>query len=554
MAHLRNEEEWKLYVNYNWMAKRYFKVIIPITTSAAFLYWFKPMQLRLIAALRNETVPYTLAYRVHYFFEVKDDRTFYLIWFYDFPTMWIPPWYASTIGLLVTLVYHISGQLSVLSFRVRNLSSKDFKDVQNTRIIFRDLAQTHHDILEYAYHYSHFFDEIYLYERDKYEGAKDLFRWIEHFYDLLGTWPLRSMNVRFTLWTIYIVYYLISAQIDLYYVFGDFQLTVQNLTETGLMVMMFVKLIVAKGSTKNLGTVIELTTKSIDPKHFRNVEEWELYVNYNRMAKRFFKIMMPMTILASFMFWFKPMQLRLIAAFRNETKPYRLAYRVHYFIEVNNDRTFYLIWFFNSPSMCIPLWYAATIGLLVALVYHISGQLSVLSFRVRMLTLKDFENEQTTRMVFQDLAQTHHDIIELAMSVNGVFGITLLEELFFSTVLIGLSIYATLLTFDVTNADGLFQWLTFGVSMLLLIYNCCSAGEYLVTESTKLCTAYYECLWYDMPPSCKKQLIICMLGASRPIQLSAAGFYDYSLFLFISIVKTAGGYISLLRTMTFKEG
>nr|AXM05179.1 odorant receptor [Campoletis chlorideae] len=388
--------------------------------------------------------------------------------------------------------------------------------------------------------------------KDKYEKAKDIFRWIERFFLVLGTWPLRPMNVRFTLWMIYLAIHFTFAQIDLYYVIGDLQLMVENITETGLLFIMVFRLISAKFS-RRLRTIIKLAINFIDAKHFRGEEEWQLYLNYNRMAKSFFKIVLPIAIVTTVMFWFKPMQLRIEAALRNETKPYPMAYRVNYLFEIKDDKTFYLIWFYQAPQVYFAPWYCSSIGLLLTLVYHMSGQLSVLSFRVKNLTVNDFENEQTAKIVFQELAQTHQNIVELAKGVNGVFGPLLLDELLISTVLVGLTIYTTIMNADIANVGDILSPLSYGMSVILLIYSSCVAGEYLVTESSNLYAAYYECLWYDMPMSCKKQLLICMLGASRPIQLSAAGFYDYTMFLFISILKTAGGYISLLRTMTEKQ-
>lgn len=162
-----------------------------------------------------------------------------------------------------------------------------------------------------------------------------------------------------------------------------------------------------------------------------------------------------------------------------------------------------------------------------------TGQLSILTFRVRNLTVNHFENEQSARMVFQDLAQTHHDIVEydchilnsmkkarkadlsfpvvrLAKGVNGVFGLLLLDELLISTILVGLTIYTTIVVHEerhiyfytrlcpnhfvtarlyscvhfqnVEQVDDILSSLSYGLSVLLLIYSSCVAGEYLATE------------------------------------------------------------------------
>lgn len=102
-------------------------------------------------ALHNETKPYTLAYTTNYFFEVKDDTIFYLIWFYNFQMVFFAPWYTSSIGLLVSLMYHVSGRLAVLCNRTKNLSVKDFQNEQAVRMVFRELAQTHLEISEYPF-------------------------------------------------------------------------------------------------------------------------------------------------------------------------------------------------------------------------------------------------------------------------------------------------------------------------------------------------------------------------------------------------------------------
>ncbi|XP_043282686.1 odorant receptor 67a-like [Venturia canescens] len=189
----------------------------------------------------------------------------------------------------------------------------------------------------------------------------------------------------------------------------------------------------------------------------------------------------------------------------------------------------------------------------MTLVYHMSGQMSVLSFRIRNLSIDDLQNELAIKLIFQDLAQTHRDILELSKNVNSVFGLLLLNELLIFTILVGLTIYTTIENYDITGAEDVFSSFSYGMSVLMLVYISCSAGQYLFNESMNVSEAYYDCLWYDMPASCKKQLIICMIGTSKPISLSAAGFYDYTLPLFISITKTAGGYISLLQTMTEKQ-
>nr|AXM05180.1 odorant receptor [Campoletis chlorideae] len=382
--------------------------------------------------------------------------------------------------------------------------------------------------------------------KDKYEDARKLFKWIERFFVTLGVWPLRPSTSRFSVWITYMAIHFFFSQVYLYYVFGDLQAMVMNVTDTGLMIMVSSRLIMLKFSRK-LGSAVQLVIDFIDRKSFRHDEEWQLYLHYNRISKSYFKTVVPAALITTVLFWTKPMKNQRVTALNNETKPYTLAYTTNYFIEVNDDVTFYLIWIYNFPMVFFAPWYTSSIGLLVSLVYHISGRLSVLSYRIKNLRVQDFEHEQVMKMVFHELVHTHLEIVELAKNVNKVFGPLLLNELFITTVIIGLTIYSSLVSIDVLDAVEIFSALSYGICVLLLIYSSCAAGEHVVIESSKLYAAYYECSWYDMPVHCQKQLVICMVGASRPIQLSAAGFNTYSRFLFVSVSFSFSTFVFFSR-------
>lgn len=101
------------------------------------------------AASQNETVPFVLAYRVRLFFEINDSTTFYLAWLYQAPVMYMGIWHTAAIGLLFSLVLHVCGQLSVLTFKIKNLNLDDREiDSETTRSIFRDIVVRHREILE----------------------------------------------------------------------------------------------------------------------------------------------------------------------------------------------------------------------------------------------------------------------------------------------------------------------------------------------------------------------------------------------------------------------
>ncbi|XP_043276951.1 odorant receptor 13a-like isoform X2 [Venturia canescens] len=378
--------------------------------------------------------------------------------------------------------------------------------------------------------------------------ARSLFELNERVFAILGVWPLHSSYGKFSVWIIYLLIHLTMLLVDLYYVTGDLEEVVLNLTESTFNIMVVVKMIVMRFS----GTLVTLMNRIIDGvdlKFFESSEELKTYLSYNRIAQMFFKLWLTMGIVTTTSFNLKCLEPRLKSAFGNETLPYVLCHRTRFFFEVTDSSTFWLVWLYQCPIIFLSAYLAATIGYVFTLILHVCGKMSVLVFRIKKLDLSKVETDEFSRRVFRDIVERHLEILGMAQGINQVFGLVLLEELFICTLLIGLTSYNVLQNVDFEETGLFFTYLFYGYTMLLLIYGYCVAGEYLITESGNLYEAYYQCQWYDMSESFKKQLIICMMGATKPIQLNAGGFYIFSLFSFTSILKTSAGYISMLRTM-----
>lgn len=75
-------------------------------------------------ALDNATMPFLLPYRFHIFHEVKDFQTYAITYASQLPFVFV-----SGLGqtaadcLMVTLVFHVSGRLSVLAMRISSVKT-----------------------------------------------------------------------------------------------------------------------------------------------------------------------------------------------------------------------------------------------------------------------------------------------------------------------------------------------------------------------------------------------------------------------------------------------
>ena len=94
---------------------------------------------------------------------------------------------------------------------------------------------------------------------------------------------------------------------DLFNVFGDLSLTIDNLLETSIQVMMGVKMMVLRYS-KALKRVLQLVELGINEKNFKNREEIELYLAYNTIGKIFFKASNYWAMTLCLIYHFKPLE------------------------------------------------------------------------------------------------------------------------------------------------------------------------------------------------------------------------------------------------------
>nr|AGS43071.1 odorant receptor Or3l [Cephus cinctus] len=126
----------------------------------------------------------------------------------------------------------------------------------------------------------------------------------------------------------------------------------------------------------------------------------------------------------------------------------------------------------------------------------------------------------------------------------------LFSEVAGTTVILGLTCYNIIANSgDLADISTLCCFALYASSMILLLYGYCFVGECLIHESTKIHEACAQCTWYSMPLIYQKALIMCMLCAQRPLQLTAAKFYVFSLDSFSNVIKTSIAYVSMLRTV-----
>lgn len=86
----------------------------------------------------TENFEFLLPYRFYTFYELKDTSTYFWTYGSQFPFVFVSGFGQSAADcLMVSTVYHISGQMAILAARIENLDTDPFKCTNEVRRIVR---------------------------------------------------------------------------------------------------------------------------------------------------------------------------------------------------------------------------------------------------------------------------------------------------------------------------------------------------------------------------------------------------------------------------------
>ncbi|XP_014488638.1 PREDICTED: odorant receptor 4-like isoform X2 [Dinoponera quadriceps] len=223
-----------------------------------------------------------------------------------------------------------------------------------------------------------------------------------------------------------------------------------------------------------------------------------------------------------------------------------LPARIHTFFDITNTRTYVLMYLYVCPMFYSSVCHMAAICVLVILVFHICGELSILSHRIKNVQVY---SRDVLAARIRGFVRMHLKIIWMAKSVDEIFNMVLMDELFGNSVILAISMYYVLMNLEISQLATCCTFIFFAAIALVMLFGYCLIGEQLTQQCISVQNAYYQCNWYDMPFSCKKSLLICMIRGQVMLYLMAGRFYIFSLNGFTDVIKTSLAYLSMLRTL-----
>ncbi|XP_012538923.3 odorant receptor 63a [Monomorium pharaonis] len=230
----------------------------------------------------------------------------------------------------------------------------------------------------------------------------------------------------------------------------------------------------------------------------------------------------------------------------NETDPSKLLPLQSYYIYDKNKSPFYEVSYITQ-SLGITISggiYSNVDSFFSVLVFHVCGQLEILKMRINNLDkFKNFE------IALSHSVQNHIRLIRFINTIDDIFTLMLLGALFYFGILFAL--YGFLLSTMVTQGRDLsVPRLIFimCVSVNTFTHTClyCAVGEILVTQCEGIYEAVCKYKWYKLDSKKAKNLMLIMIRTNKSLCLTAGKLFPLTMSTFCNMLKTSGGYISVL--------
>ncbi|XP_058808733.1 odorant receptor 4-like [Phymastichus coffea] len=196
--------------------------------------------------------------------------------------------------------------------------------------------------------------------------------------------------------------------------------------------------------------------------------------------------------------------------------------------------------------------FSAIDAFFAVLMLHLCAQLAIL--RKTLSKLVNDPRKNIKDGVFINmigcLVERHEHLNKFASVIEKSFNTMFLGQMVASSFALCLQGYQlVVITSNTENGLSLLQlihmiYFTCCFSFSLFVY--CYVAERLQYESTEIGYAAYQSDWYNWNPEETKLLLLMMHRARKPLQITAGKFCFFSLRLYCSILKTSGGYLSML--------
>ncbi|KAL6442591.1 hypothetical protein ACFW04_002616 [Cataglyphis niger] len=391
----------------------------------------------------------------------------------------------------------------------------------------------------------------------RYAGPCNNFEWaikLNRFaLNIVGLWPRNNENIydRFlsdfrTTFSFLLIFFfgLIPSIHSLVRTWGDMIAIIDNLQFTLPILITIIKLAIIRW--KKTDITLALNMIADDWMKTKSEKEERTMIKYAKNARTILIFGYVFMIIAYSLVTFLPFFGTSLRYMTNITDPEKiLPLQTHYFYD--KDRTpYYELTFIVQALLMIltAISYTGIDNLFGLLVFHLCGQMEILKERlINMRQYKTFYDGLTF------IVENHIRLIKYYDIVESTFTLLLLGLLLYFGILF--CFYGFLIVAILTKGMEMsIIRLIYLISALLNVcgHMClhCVVGEILVAQCEKVNYAAYDYKWYTLEPEKARNMIPIMIRANKILHMTAGKIFPMTLSMFCNLIKTSGGYVSIL--------
>ncbi|XP_035741698.1 odorant receptor 47a-like isoform X1 [Vespa mandarinia] len=377
--------------------------------------------------------------------------------------------------------------------------------------------------------------------------------WNQKIMKFMGIWPderglPNACNYK-VLFTIGIMFLFITLPqtTNLYFIWGDFELIVENLSVGNMTTTIAILKTATFWSNRRTMKVL-LSHMESDRKEAIAEENIKKMMNIGVISR---KIIAGSIIMCNFV-------ALTFVTFKTLLLPYTgrvLYYRAYFPYDTRIFPNFEITLIGQiTAAIYVANSYTAVDTFMAMLMLHVCGQFSNLR---KKLTKLCSENNRNFQIDLRRIVRKYDMLNRYAETIEDRFNGMLLIQMLSCTVQLCVQSYQAISALVDDDQDlliiRLFFFAIYTTYVMLHIYLYCYVGEKLFSEGTKMAYAAYDCNWYDLSPKEAKCLIIIMCRAQLSSRITAGKFCSFNHELFGKILKTSMGYLSVLYAMKTKD-
>ncbi|XP_029672535.1 odorant receptor Or2-like [Formica exsecta] len=371
--------------------------------------------------------------------------------------------------------------------------------------------------------------------------------------NIAGLWPRNYENVydrflsdfRTTFSFLLIVFFgLIPSIHSLMRTWDDMIAIIDNLQFTLPILITIIKLVIIRWKKTDLTFALNMIAD--DWLKTKSEKEERTMIKYAKSARTILIFGYSIMIVTYSLTVFLPCFGTSLRYMTNITDPEKiLPLQTYYFYD--KDRTPYYELTFTVQALLLIITavsYTGIDNLLGLLIFHLCGQME--NLKERLINMRQYK---TFCDGLSFIVEDHIRLIKYYDIVEGIFTLLLLGLLLYFGILFCL--YGFLIVAILTK--GMEMSMMRFIYLICAVLNVCGhmclhcvVGEILVAQCEKVYYAAYDYKWYTLEPEKARNLIPIMIRANKPLHMTAGKMFPMTLSMFCNLMKTSGGYVSIL--------